>query len=706
MLNLLVYPWRALLVLLLVLCAAPVARAAVSDASFTESPYAKLKTMITGIGWAPDATGRLFAIRQNGVVEVIENGVAAATPFATIDPVHAIAECGLLGFAFDSGFSDNGFIYFFVTVTAAEQQIIRYRAQGNLGVEKTVIISGLPAKDTYHCGGGIGFGADGKLYWSTGDLGIYLGVDDDLTSLGAKVGRANADGTVPKDNPFFDGPGPNNDYVWASGFRSPFSLTFDPAQERLWVSVAGTLYEQVFTPTAGSNAGWDDYENNQPPGYLSPTIAYRTGQAEVRDIVSAQRQSGLSTFATSVPHGFRAGTKLTVAGVADASFNGAGYVATTPSPTEFSLSQSGGAASAVGGTATTLDIGRAITGGTFWDSSAVPPEYRGNFFFGDYVSGNIVRTRLDASSTPLSVDLWGTYKLPTDMAVGPDGALYYSSYGSAVDGGTIARASYMPKGQGIVVSPLHVRVPESVDGYVHVRLALPPSGAVAVQTSRMAGDADVSIVQGAALSFDSVNWMVPQPIRVRGAKDADAVDDEAKLRVASEGLPAEEVIVRITDPGPVRMVVTPAQLAMTEGESRSVLVSLNGRPESPVSVKTQRVSGDVDVQVVSGETIVLDPTNWDVPQQVVVQAAEDADITDDAAFLSVTDGVEEISVSVNVADNDSVSDAGASEAGKLPSSAPSAPACGCRVVAPSPDAVPWPLALLVLGPMRLRRRQG
>ena len=44
----------------------------------------------------------------------------------------------------------------------------------------------------------------------------------DLTSPRGKILRINPDGTVPTDNPFYDGAGPNCDAIWALGLRNPF----------------------------------------------------------------------------------------------------------------------------------------------------------------------------------------------------------------------------------------------------------------------------------------------------------------------------------------------------------------------------------------------------------------------------------------------------------------------------------------------------
>ena len=108
-----------------------------------------------------------------------------------------------------------------------------------MGINKTVILSGLPTHGNNHDGGAIGIGWDGKIYCAIGDNGSADGVNGDLLSMASKVIRLNRDGSIPNDNPFNDGAGPNNDYIWARGFRNPFTLTFQPSTGNLWVNTVG-----------------------------------------------------------------------------------------------------------------------------------------------------------------------------------------------------------------------------------------------------------------------------------------------------------------------------------------------------------------------------------------------------------------------------------------------------------------------------------
>ena len=226
------------------------------------------------------------------------DGVLQTAPFAT-ESVYTASEGGLLGLAFDPDYLLNRYVYVFASLSSTEQAIVRYTDTGTHGTQRKVIVARLPTAGANHVGGGLGFGPDGLLYWSIGDLGNGTGVNADLTSLASKVGRATPDGTPASDNPFNDGVGPNNEFIWARGFRNPYTLTFHPRTGELWVNSVGTGYEQAFVVSRGSHAGYNDYEANQVAPYLSPRIVYRTNGSDRRNLAPAAgavREAGITTF--------------------------------------------------------------------------------------------------------------------------------------------------------------------------------------------------------------------------------------------------------------------------------------------------------------------------------------------------------------------------------------------------------------------------
>ncbi len=518
---------------------------------FTESIYLRDTTNLSqtsGMGWAPDGSNRLFIIRKTGQVRIVYDGYLLPTPFATITPIFTASECGLIGMTFDPNYTINRYVYFFVTVSSSEQQIIRYTDDGNVGIDKTTILGGLPTRGANHDGGALAFGFDGKLYFAIGDLGNGTGVNEDLTTLASKVGRTNTDGSVPLDNPFYDGPGPNNDYIWAIGFRNPYTMTFQPGTGQLWVNVVGTSYEQVMLVDAGAHGGWNRYENNQPEGFIQPIIKYRTNGFDQRNLTAtgAARQGDIATFTTTVNHGFRRGEYITVAGVGDASFNGRFPVLDVPSATTFRVAQPGPDATSGGGTARTDIYGGAILGGTFYNGTQFPEGYWGNYFFGDYNSGNFYRSYVDDQNNIHVVDLFanglGSY---IDVETGPDGALYYVNFG-----GTIFRMTYNVTEQNLVLSHRNVNLIEGNVAAFSVSLAQAPTEPVTVNVANIYGDPDIYVVGGDTLTFTPDNWFAPQAAYLYAGEDDDSDYDAALLEVSAPGLPSQYVGVFAADNDP------------------------------------------------------------------------------------------------------------------------------------------------------------
>jgi glucose/arabinose dehydrogenase len=72
--------------------------------------------------------------------------------------------------------------------------------------------------------------------------------------------------------PFDDGDGPNKVFIFARGFRNPFTMQIQPTTGQIWLNVVGTQYEQVFSVARGDHGGYSAYENNQPDEFLVPKI--------------------------------------------------------------------------------------------------------------------------------------------------------------------------------------------------------------------------------------------------------------------------------------------------------------------------------------------------------------------------------------------------------------------------------------------------
>jgi len=69
--------------------------------------------------------------------------------------------------------------------------------------------------------------------------------------------------------------------------------------------------------------------------------------------------------------------------------------------------------------------GAAITGGAFYRATQFPLQYRGSYFFSDYIQSFISRFR-----EGMAIPFRSNEQSPVDLKVGPDGSLYYLSIGN------------------------------------------------------------------------------------------------------------------------------------------------------------------------------------------------------------------------------------------------------------------------------------
>jgi glucose/arabinose dehydrogenase len=257
------------------------AQAASLPAGFVESFVAGGLQRPTAMAFAPD--GRLFIAQQGGQLRVVSNGVLLAAPFVSLT-VNSSGERGLLGVAFDPGFSSNRFVYVYYTATSptVHNRVSRFTANGNVAApgSEVVILDLEPlSAATNHNGGAIHFGPDGKLYVAVGDNAN----GDNAKTLSSRLGkilRLNADGSIPDDNPFNGQAAGANRAIWAMGLRNPFTFSFQGGTGTMFVNDVGErTWEEINEGAAGANYGWPDTEGaTADPRFRSPVYAYGHGE--------------------------------------------------------------------------------------------------------------------------------------------------------------------------------------------------------------------------------------------------------------------------------------------------------------------------------------------------------------------------------------------------------------------------------------------
>jgi glucose/arabinose dehydrogenase/plastocyanin len=251
---------------------------------------------------AGDGSGRLFVVERIGRIRIIDkDGKLLDQPFLDIqdDVKTDFLEQGLLGVAFSPNYKDNGlfYVYYADYTTNGNLFLVQYKVSADdpnkADSDSAKLIFSIEA-DPYvnHNGGTVRFGADGYLYWTTGDGGLAGDPYDNAQNIRnqyGKIHRIDVNDTgdlpykIPADNPFAASsavnPGgfaitdPANYHpgakpeIWAYGLRNPWTFDFDPQTGDLYIADVGqNAWEEIDFQAAdaggGQNYGWDWLEGS------------------------------------------------------------------------------------------------------------------------------------------------------------------------------------------------------------------------------------------------------------------------------------------------------------------------------------------------------------------------------------------------------------------------------------------------------------
>lgn len=240
----------------------------------TRAPEEKLgvayevQTVAEGLNkpWAlaflPD--GRLLVTEKpTGQLRIVAKDGTLSGPITGLPAVDGRNQGGLLGLAIDPNFAKNGLVYWSYSEAAEGGGNHTAVARGKLAGDKVtgvqVIFRQSPSlESTLHFGGRLVFARDGKLFITTGERSILPGrvQAQQLDGTLGKVVRINADGTIPKDNPFVGQAGVKPE-IWSYGHRNIQAAALDPKTGALWEVEHGARGgDELNHPQAGKNYGW------------------------------------------------------------------------------------------------------------------------------------------------------------------------------------------------------------------------------------------------------------------------------------------------------------------------------------------------------------------------------------------------------------------------------------------------------------------
>jgi len=218
--------------------------------------------------------GRMLVTERPGRLRVVGADGKLSAAVTGLPAVDARGQGGLLDVVLDPAFAKNNLIYW----SYAEPK------DGQPGVNNTAVARGRFVDDAaaprvdegqviyrqrpslnspLHFGSRLVFGRDGTLFVTQGDRSITEGrmQAQTLSSGLGKIVRINADGSIPKDNPFVGKEGVLPE-IWSYGHRNIQSAALHPATGELWEVEHGTRGgDEINIARKGQDYGW-------------PTIAY------------------------------------------------------------------------------------------------------------------------------------------------------------------------------------------------------------------------------------------------------------------------------------------------------------------------------------------------------------------------------------------------------------------------------------------------
>ena len=202
----------------------------------------------------------ILATLKSGSIIHFKDGVKKE--LKGVPEIYLRGQGGLLDIAIHPNFEENKLIYLSYASEDIEGKggnttISRAILNGDTLEELEVLYKGTPdSRKGQHFGGRMVFDNENYLFFSIGDRGNRNVNPQDITIDGGKIYRIKDDGTIPKDNPFYND-GNAKKAIYSYGHRNPQGMFKHPKSGKIWTNEHGPRGgDEINIIEKGKNYGW------------------------------------------------------------------------------------------------------------------------------------------------------------------------------------------------------------------------------------------------------------------------------------------------------------------------------------------------------------------------------------------------------------------------------------------------------------------
>ncbi len=212
---------------------------------------------------------------KNGKISLLNLETKKITPVALDFTSYERGQGGLMDIKIHPNYPEKPWIYITKTDKKAGElttTLARFQLKSNKVTDfNKLLVTNATSDTTRHFGSRITFDEQGFLYFSVGERGRRDKAQDLSTHAGSVL-RLMDDGSVPKDNPFYNRKNAQNE-IWSYGHRNPQGLVYDKDRNILWEMEHGPQGgDEINRIKKAKNYGWpvisygEEYGTSTPVG--------------------------------------------------------------------------------------------------------------------------------------------------------------------------------------------------------------------------------------------------------------------------------------------------------------------------------------------------------------------------------------------------------------------------------------------------------